>query len=189
MPTCTDIENALNTLASATTNPNVIDDLSGTTAILSGLTATVPSPVQLTAGGNAVLSVPSSLDVNGRMFRIVVAGLLYSPTSTTTMESILSFVSPAINIGTGSERAFTTANFFITADCLWDSTTQVLRYVFISTSANASGSLTPTTGTITGIATQSDIQFIVQGVSNPSFPNPADPTDSLAITQFKAILL
>lgn len=190
MPSCTDIVNALNTLAEAVTNPNILDDLSGSTAILSGLTATVPSPVQLAAGGNAVLTIPSSINVDGKMFTLIAAGRLYSPTSTTTMEVDLVFgdgtSSTPVLVST-TERGQTTESFILELHCMWDSTTQSLKG-FTTNSISSGGSTNWNGINVSGISSQSDIKFSVFGISSPSYPNPSDPSDSVTLTNFKAVL-
>lgn len=190
MPTCTDIVDALNTLASAATNPNIIDDLSGTTSVLSGLTATVPSPVQLTAGGNAVLSVPPSLTVDGFVFTVIVAGRLHSPTSGTQMTVGLVFgdgTSSTPVLVSAGENSQTTEEFILELRCVWDSTLHSIKGW--ATNSITSGGSTSWSGiNVTSVASQSDIKFSIFGTSSPTFPNSSDPTDSLTITQFKAVL-
>lgn len=189
MPTCTQIVDALNTLAAAVTNPNTLDDLSGLTAVLNGLTAAVPSPVQLTGGGNAVLTIPSSFNVDGQLFTLVVAGRLHSGTSTTQMQGQLVFgdgTSSTPLLVFSSETGQTTGQFFLKLDCMWDSTTQHLKGI-VTNSIVTGGSVSWTGINVSSVAAQSDIKFSVFGLSTPTYPNASDPTDSVTITEFKAV--
>ena len=189
MPTCTDIVNALNTLAEAVTNPNVLDDLTGQTDVLDGLTATVPSPVQLTAGGNAVLTIPASANIDGVMFTVIAAGRLFTPTGSTRMDVQLVF-----GDGTSSTPVLISAHetgsidgFILEGHFVWDSTTQKLKGL-VTNSITTGGSVSWTEINVTGVTAQSDVKFSVFGLSTPTFPNAADPTDSVTITQFKSVL-
>jgi len=193
LPSCTDIVAALNTLAEATTDPNVINDLTGQTAVLDNLSASTAAIVQLTAGGDAILTVPSGFNVDGKMFRLTVAGKVHAThTSTILTYSVNANDTPfpGYTVASANSNHLTDISFFVIADCLWDSTTQVLRGGVQYSDFTSAGNVVFGNFQVTGVTAQSDIQFVVTGEINPQPPNPSpDATDSFTVTQFKLELI
>lgn len=191
MPTCSQITDALNTLASATTNPNILADLSGQTAVLSNI-GTTETVVSLSAGGPAVLSMPSSPDLDGVVFRVLVAGKVHAAS-----ESI--YFTPQIYLGNSSTIAnnlnvspqssiaavvptANDGNFFLELDCIWSSAAGYLggtTSYFNLNSGMADGQFVGRT-----VEAQTDLQFVVTGQFNSG-----NAVNSVTITQFKLQLV
>lgn len=196
MPTCSQITDALNTLASATTNPNVLADLSGQTASL-----TVPldpagtslAPVELSAGGQALLTSPSSVTLSGRPFQITVCFNVVPTTAQpgNNIRLILSVGNPISGgnqIATQSWEDLNTTiagNGLIVFTGVWDSITQNLIGYLNSVSLpnnNGEGS----TFIPFSLASQSDLQF---GLWADTEGPTTDPVNVLTVTQFKLQLI
>lgn len=190
MPTCSQITDALNTLASATTNPNILADVSGQTAVLSNI-GTAPTIVSLSAGGPAVLSAPSSPSLDGVPFRIYIAGQVHIPSingpnfiplvyqgnsSTIASNALLLQVTGHLALN-GSD-----GNFFITLECIWSAASG--RLGGISSGFNMSQGTHNNQFTTATVATQADLQFVVAGLFTDS-----EPLNSVTITQFKMQLI
>lgn len=190
MPTCSQITDALNTLASATTNPNVLADLSGQTAVLSNI-GTTETIVSLAAGGLAVLSAPAGPAIDGLPFRVRIAGQAHFATGT-----LANFI-PALYLGNSSSFASDTVllrvseadahngtdgNFFMVLDCIWSASSGALAG--LSSGFNMSHGSFNSQFPITDVASQTDLQFIVTGEFTAS-----DPANSVTITQFKLELV
>lgn len=164
MPTCTQIVDALNTLASATTNPKTIMDLTGLVAVTSVPNGNI-TKVQLSAGGDAVLSVPSGISIDGKLFRLTLTGYITQTTPETSD-------SPTIRIWNGANLSTATIvasvganlpaaprNFTLVFNGFWDSTTQ--RF-------------TDGTNFIQTVAAQSDFQFVISAQTGGASSDPGD---------------
>jgi hypothetical protein len=160
---CTDLISAINEVVT----PFNFTDLAPSIASLSLPTNTTETP-QLTGGGNAVLSAPSSA-INGRLFtvRAVVGvssvsasspaftGTLYlgNSTSGTVLASV--GYSP---VGSGS--AFV---FYLEAQGVWDSSSGLAVVNCDGALASSSGAFGPsfTNPTQASVAAFSDLQFVL----------------------------
>lgn len=187
MPTCSQITDALNTLASATTNPNILADLSGQTAVLSNI-GTTETVIPLTAGGPAVLSVPASPALDGVLFRVYIAGTFHlasvSNNDFTASVRFGSITAPVVTNGqTAASSSVNDGIFLFEFDCLWSSAAgrlDGLSSTYTSTTTGILGALG--SGTVT---TQTDIQFVVTG----HFTGSVDPSNSFTVTQFRMELV
>lgn len=187
MPTCSQITDALNTLASATTNPNILADISGQTAVLSNI-GTTETVVPFTAGGPAVLSAPASPTLDGVLFRVYIAGTFHlaavSNNDFTASVRFGSITSPVVTIGqTAGSGSVNDGVFLFEFDCLWNSAAgrlDGLTSTYTSTTTGVLGGLG--SGPVT---TQTDIQFVVTG----QFTGSVDPSNSFTVTQFKMQLV
>lgn len=195
MPTCSQITDALNTLASATTNPNILSDLSGQTASLTSpldSTGSHPSQVELSTGGPAVLTVPSSVSISGKAFQITVCYDV-SPTTVEGPENNFQLFLSIGNPFSGGNQisaqalvfsAATPGGGFVTFVGVWDSVTQnLLGYLNESSIPvnNGSALFTPF-----AVASQSDLQFSLWTNTDGTT---TDPQNVLNITQFKLELI
>lgn len=155
-----------------------------------------PNPlgiVQLSAGGNAILAVPSGCSVDGKFFKIK-AYVNVSKTAPATVG-----LSIAVN-GTVMGTAIVPSTFGYTdvasgaiaieLDCFWDSTNQVFwgsdSYAYYVTSVGGqvvrTGQQIPSIGSPFGpisLATMADLQFTLQG-----YDNTASDASSFTVTQF-----
>lgn len=183
MPTCTQITDALNVLASATTDPSLLDDLTGLT---SGLTVTFgsnSSPVQLTAGGDALLTVPSGVSLDGVLFR-VIACYQGSRTSTTAASGANVWLTigdpnnPNTTLGQGP-LSFPISSAhqsnLVVFEGVWNSNSQLL------TGTATGGSFVPFI-----VASQSDLQFQVWGQDSGIS---SGASEVITLTQFKLQLV
>ncbi len=176
MPTCTEIVDALNTLASATTNPNSIMDLTGATASLSVPYGDI-AKVQLSAGGDAVLSVPSGLSIDGKIFKITATGYA-TQTTPETSDNCTIRIWNGTNLSTATivtsvsvSLPAASRNFTLVFNGFWDSTTQ--RF-------------TNGSSFIQTVSSQSGFQFVVSAQTSGSA---SDPGDTLVLTQLKLELV
>jgi hypothetical protein len=187
LPTCTQITDALNVLASATTNQNILADLTGQTAVLTNI-GTVESFVQLTAGGNASLKPSDSSAIDNKASLIVGVGRMHgvsSPTNdlgTVTVYlnnagSRTAICSSTINFGGGD----TDVPFIFSVPFVYDSVIQT-----ITGSYNISfGSNTAVAGFSTsGVLSDADISFEVSAKFAQSVV-----ANSLTLSQFKMQLV
>lgn len=203
MPTCAQITDAINVLAEAATpsNPNSIVDLSSLVAPLllpdANSSSPTPIPVQLSSGGTAILSIPAGKSVDGVLFRATVSGHLVAGNPNITNRYNLSFIMGqtqadiqvsgiSADMGTGingKHPSFTFVYYFF-----WDSITQKMVGFTILGGAVTGGF---GNGVSQVVASQSDIQFTLFGNCNSQDlnGNPADPQDTLTITQFKLDLV
>lgn len=150
---------------------------------IASLTVTNPSTpalVQLSAGGTALLSVPSAPLISGRLFRIILAGnaQISSGGGTANLTFYLgnSTATPlasagSVSLGTDSGSGFLTNNFVAEVELVWDSVSQQIIQLNSST-------------TIYSISSQSSLTFSVGATRGGSG---ADPI--VALTEFKLELI
>ena len=186
MSACTDLINAIN----AVVLPPNFNDLAPSCATLT-LSTNSEALVQLSGGGNAVLSAPSS-SIDGRVMTVTAAGKVSSATgsdptfigslylgSTIGSNQIVA-VTPNFS-GTTSSAIF----FFVQAQIMWDSTSQKL--VFLTSGAGTSSPSTASWnannyGNSSGplsASSYSDVAFSFSGKFNN-----ISGTATLTMTQF-----
>jgi hypothetical protein len=185
LPTCSEIVEALNTLAEATTNPNMISDLTGLTASFSVPYGEI-AKVQLSAGGDAVLSVPEGYSVDGKPFKITVSGFITQTTAEYSDEPTLRIWN-GTNLGTatilssvGVVMNSTPGSFVLEFYGFWDSTTQFLL------GSSSPGGLCSPTNKMETVTSQSGLQFVVSGQTSGSS---SDPGDTMTITKMTLELI
>ena len=143
------------------------------------VTSTSYSLVQLSAGGDAVLTAPSAPLLSGKILKLLVTGLVQISTGSSNAEISTylgtSLASPVVfqTGGVPISGSPASTNFAVEYDLAWDSTAQ--QTIVPATSAYPSGSI------VSPVASQSDIQFVI-GAAKGSFGN---SNFTLTITQFK----
>lgn len=140
-------------------------------AVVSGLVST-PAILQLVAGGDAVLSVPSAPLITGKVLRLLLSGRASSTGGkTTTVSAYLgdSTVAP-IQIGFSTTSS---GNFSCEYDFAYDSVTQ--NFIQPTNPQKASGA------SPVSLANQTDIQFVIAANTNVS----SDPGATVTITSFR----
>lgn len=143
-----------------------------------------PSIVQLSGGGNAVLSTPAGKSIDGKIFKIKLAGRIATDSSS-SYEMVLS-------LGTSGQygdlcsvsvpASLSVGTFFVSFDFSWDSVAQIaynkVGPYFVSApsvfSIGGFNSLTPS------IASMSNVAFVVKAGTGSGLSN----TCSATITQF-----
>lgn len=162
----------------------VLDDLSGATVVNPGSTNTL-----LALGGNSVLSIPANPNMDGRLFRLVIAGeAAWDGLSGTNFNGNLYFG----NAISGPNELFafantsnvTNANFFYVVYGLWDSHSDGL-----SLGAGPFGGYKTNVGalsfsTVSSLSVQTDIQFVFSA----QFNNTSNP-NSCTLSQFSLQLV
>jgi len=183
LSTCAPLIDALNTVASyvTPTDPNLIADLSGQIAVVSPIPST-ETELQLSAGGIAILSFPSS-QAHGVRFRVVGSGLITSFTNsyanaTITLHVGTSLTSSLASIMSVSPSAEpnSTRGFVFDADMFFDATSSGLHG--LSDYTNSSG-FNQISTILTSSLTSLNLFLSINGGNR----------DSLSVTQFKVQLV
>lgn len=176
LPDCTTLITAINTIASVVSNPSTIVDLTGTVLPVTGMTLGDLTPI-LTDTGYASISLPSGVDIDGRLLKLTVAGRTHRVSTSSSTICGLWFGSdedpnndsPISNIS-GFQTGGSNGNFYKLFYFYWDSTVQSLIY-----STDGSGP----TSQFTSITSQSQVAFTLFGSTNGS------SSDSVTVTEFK----
>lgn len=108
MSTCTDLFNAINAIV---VDPNLLASIAkADLAVLSNI-GTTESIVQLGAGGNALLSMPASPNIEENLFRVVVVGHAFNARASSTQVTLRLYVGTSISAnGLLGSRAVTIPN-------------------------------------------------------------------------------
>lgn len=186
MPTCTQITDALNVIASATSlpNPNILSDLSGQVAVTNVPISNennLAIQVNLISGAQATLAPDPSL-LDGKIFQIIVSGIAKATTVASansvtvaifqgTSISGINVVEGTISLGNISGYR----SFSATANLLWDSHSQTLLVL-----SNNS--------VIQNISSSNLLFSMFTGMGDHE-TGELDPEDVLTITQFKLQLV
>lgn len=181
LSTCTDLIDAINAVVEP---PNFTDIYSSCAALT---LASAESLVQLSAGGTAILSAPSSM-IDGRPFTVKVAGKIPAATGSDPNIAFAVYLGSTIsgpnNIasnGYGTAGSDGPSHFYVEISGLWDSLSEYL-------SLNASGFFVGETGDYEGmggqksvpsIASYSDVTFVVSGQAQNCTSSP-----TITLTQF-----
>jgi hypothetical protein len=181
LSTCTDLISAINAVV---VDPNLLASLDPSTIATLSTGNTTETAFSLGAGGPAVLSIPSSPSVDGKVFQLTIAGRIAAVSgsggiglylgNSATLGSDQNLFGPTSDVS-GITMSFVWKGLFI-----WDSVTQRLRGIAADT-LSASGTGTSTT---TGVASQSSLQFVLSGKFNGS-----SGSNSITITEFKTSLI
>jgi len=164
LPSCTDITNALEVLASAVPDTNQIADFTSQLAVTYNSEPTVRSGqiVQSTSGGNAILSIPSTIDVDGKTVKLLISGYFIGAGGNISVAQGTDWTT--VNGSLGSKS---TNGFVFEVDFMWSSQTQNIN---TSTASNP----------ISGVTNQSSLQFVIIA----GFPD-QNTTDAIVITHCK----
>lgn len=187
MSTCTDLFNAINAIV---VDPNLLVSVAPSDiAVLSNI-GTTESIVQLTTGGNALLSVPASPAIDGQLFRVVIAGRLFNARASSTsgnlrvykgtsIDSLYKIAEPSFAIPADSEFEDPYLAFYFDATILWSSVYQTYFGHNKFLIGGTGGSVTVNGVPPRAAASQTDLKFFLTAQFTQ-----ADAGNSLTVTQF-----
>jgi hypothetical protein len=181
LSTCTDLINAINAIV---VDPNLIVSFDTSTVAALSTGNTTETAFSLSGGGPFVCSIPVSPSINGRLILVTFAGKVHSVAghcgyglylgNSATLASDQQIFGPIG--GSGG----TDSNFFGSYCCLWDSVSQTLTFAGVGGDAQAGGAGTSNNTAITGVTSQTNIQFVLSGKFSS-----ANAANSTTLTQFK----
>jgi hypothetical protein len=131
-----------------------------------------PPLVQLTAGGNAILSVPAGYSVDGKVFHVKFA-YFGNGDGTNNYTMFLNVTSIASLATTAAPSSISVVGGFVDIECFWSSATQLMYYTV------AGGTLASTNVSPVSISSAGDVNFSI-AVGSSGGPNSC----SLTVTQF-----
>lgn len=188
MPTCTQITDALNVLASATSDPNIIADLSSQLVPLVNSTGYGTAQiVQLTTGGDAILTIPPSISIEGKRVKIIVSGKVNlvstDPDKQVYINVCLGDVANTNAIATWYPNfgsIVDNMSFSFSIEGVWNLATGKMAFNADQSVGTASNMLNPVANCIYTAASQTDIKFTVSGqIPGTTHPN------TITINQFE----
>ena len=183
MSACDDLINAINAVV---VHPGMKFFVDLSCAVLSNPpTNGTKQLVQLAAGGDAILSAPSSPNISGRLLRLTLAGNLHLE------GDYLSSLDVALRFGTttdGTQLWGVTLNgvypqvtknqpFLMSALCVWESVSQ--QFYMRAPAGTTVGTNNDALLTPTSVSAQTNLQFCVTG----QYDGTTDPR-SITVTQF-----
>lgn len=146
------------------------------------VTSGTPSLVQLSAGGDAILSAPSAPLLSGKLLKLIVVGII-SPVSGTANAAVAVYVgdstsTPLMFSPGGISKGTSPTNFALEYVFAWDSTTaQIVPPITLENSSYSSNSI------VGSLSSQSDLKFVIGAARNSSI------SFNLTITEFKLELV
>lgn len=184
MSTCTDLISAINAVV---VDPNLLAQFTASDLATLSNPGTTESPVQLSGGGDAILSVPASPIVDGQLVRLLVCGnVTYGNTAATTATINLrlgpSLASSVALIG-GVQNGRSTKNtdlILFDTEFVWSDTFDLVSFLTNLCALNTAGSASPQQSVRISVANQNQLQFFVTGQFSHS-----DATNQVVITQMK----
>lgn len=181
MSTCTDLINAINAVV---VDPNLLASVDPSSIATLSNIGTTETVISLSGGGPAVLSAPASPSIDGVLLKLIVSGKVHYAQSCQFTPQVYLGSSATI----GSDTALTSLNsgsasgdynFIVQCYLLWDSVSEIVHGYSNYVPADTSGNLgSAGTSTITGISSQTGLQFVVSGRFNT-----ANASNSVTLTQ------
>lgn len=171
MATCAQLISAIETLSSVIPSPSLIVDLTSQVAVVSN-DGTGSGILAFTSGGNAVLTIPSNINIDGKMVKLVISGYIDAPNGGSL--AVLSGTGPGIgNISlsqaVSSSISSNLSTFSLELDFVWNSSSQQI----VTNDSSAPK-------TWNNVASQSDVQMWF-----PISFQDANTSDTLTVTQLK----